>query len=160
MSSVGTGLLWATALSTGIMAGIYFAFSTFVMQSLAALPRSQGIAAMNSINDVILSSAFMPLFFGTTLASVVLGIWGGVRWGDPGSWAMLAGAIVYVIGMFVFTAAFNVPLNEALAKVDPHGAEAAPTWSHYLTRWTAWNHARTAASAIACALYVVALNAR
>jgi uncharacterized membrane protein len=40
-----TILLWFAALMVGIMAGVYFAFSVFVMQSLDVVERSSGRAA-------------------------------------------------------------------------------------------------------------------
>ena len=58
------------------------------------------------------------------------------------------------------TAVFNVPLNNALAAVDPASAEAAPLWARYLTDWTLWNHVRTIASTAACALFVRAIAVR
>jgi uncharacterized membrane protein len=38
------------ALGCGLVAGVFFAFSTFVMKALARLPAEQGIAAMQAIN--------------------------------------------------------------------------------------------------------------
>ena len=73
---------------------------------------------------------------------------------------MLAGGVLYVIGMFVFTVVFNVPLNNALAAVDPASTEAAPLWARYLTDWTLWNHVRTIASTAACALFIWAIAVR
>ncbi|MGB0752441.1 MAG: hypothetical protein ACPGQI_10815, partial [Gammaproteobacteria bacterium] len=58
-------IAWLVAVSSGLMAGTYFAFSSFIMQSLKALDGLDGIRTMNSINKVILRSMFMPLFFGS-----------------------------------------------------------------------------------------------
>ena len=44
------GLYWFSALGCGLIAGVFFAFSAFVMKALALLPPAQGIAAMQSIN--------------------------------------------------------------------------------------------------------------
>ena len=107
---------------------------------------------MQSINQVILSSSFMPLFFGTTIACVALALWGLMRWGQPGAAALVAGGLLYALGMFVCTAAFNVPLNEALDRVEPGAAEAALLWSQYLVVWTRWNHLRGLCSLVACGL--------
>jgi uncharacterized membrane protein len=161
MSAHGVGLvgLWSAAIGTGVMAGVYFTFSSFVMRSLEKLPRTQGIAAMQSINRVILSSSFMPLFFGTTVLSAALAAWSLFRWGQQGSRAMLAGGMVYVFGMFVCTAACNVPLNNVLDAVHPSGAQATIVWSDYLHRWTRVNHLRTLASAMACGLFIAAITA-
>jgi len=38
---------------------------------------------------------------------------------------------------------FNASLNNALAKVDPLGADGAEVWEKCLSRWIAWNHFRT-----------------
>ena len=48
-------LAFAAALGGGLMAGLFFAFSNSVMGALARLPAAQGVAAMNSINVVILN---------------------------------------------------------------------------------------------------------
>ena len=118
--------LWFAAIGAGLMAGVYFAFSAFIMTALARLPDASGVAAMQSINRVILRSLFMPLFFATTIASLALAVVAVLRWGEPGAVPMLAGGVTYVVGMFLCTAVCNVPLNNALDVVDPAGAEAEP----------------------------------
>ena len=153
-SQLSTFALWVGVIGSGIMAGVYFTFSGFVMRSLASIPREAGIAAMQAINVKILSSVFMPLFFATSALGLGLAIWGGLR----GSPAALIGGLVYVVGMFVCTAAFNVPLNEALDAVDPESAEAASLWTVYLRDWTRWNHVRTLACTVSTVLFLVALR--
>ena len=160
MAALETAALWAAALGTGVMAGVYFTFSAFVMRALASLPRGQGAAAMNAINRVIVASPFMVLFFGTTTLGLGLAIAGWSRGAAPGSGALLGGGLIYVVGMFVSTAAFNVPLNDALAAADPESQAGDEQWARYLRDWTQWNHARTVASLLACALFVLALTAK
>ena len=159
LQAVVTGLLWFAAIGCGLLAGLYFAFSTFIMTALGRIGQVSGIMAMNAINAVIVQSLFMPLFLGTTLASLLLAIAGVVRWSEPGATAMLAGGALYVLGMFVCTVVFNVPLNNALAAADPASAEAASLWARYLTDWTLWNHVRTVSSTLACALFIWAIAA-
>ena len=50
MSGVPYVATLATTLGCGLNAGVFFAFSTFVMPALKRLPAAQGIAAMQSIN--------------------------------------------------------------------------------------------------------------
>ena len=152
-----SGLLWFSALGCGLMAGVYFAFSAFVMTSLGRLDQAAGIAAMNAINVDIVRSLFMPLFLGTTVAGAALVVMGVLRFSEPGAVSMIAGGGLYVIGMFVVTVVFNVPLNDALAAVQPSSPEAGAVWATYLKDWMFWNHVRTAASAAASALFIVAL---
>lgn len=154
MTLLVNALLWFSAIGCGLIAGLYFAFSTFIPQALDRLGPERGAAAMNAINVRILRSLFMPLFLGTTLTSLALAVIGV---GRPGGAAMLAGGAIYVLGMFVVTMVFNVPLNNALAAASRD--EVAQTWSHYLRRWGLWNHVRTLASTFACALFIAAIAA-
>lgn len=153
-----TALAWTMALCAGLMAGTYAAFSSFIMRSLATLDTARAIAAMNAINAVILKSTFMPLFFGSTLVALLMVIVGLWKWGEPGAGSAIAGGVTYVVGMFVVTAAVNVPLNNALAKVSGGGEEAAWTWADYLERWTRWNTLRTIASLVTLVICIEALS--
>jgi uncharacterized membrane protein len=112
---------------------------------------------MNAINSVILRSLFMPVFFATTLASLLLAAFSVFRWNDPGAVAMFVGGVLYVVGMFVVTMVFNVPLNNALAAVDPQSDDATRVWARYLRDWTFWNHVRTIACVAASALFIWAI---
>jgi uncharacterized membrane protein len=154
------GLLWFSAIGCGLMAGVYFAFSTFIMAALARVSPAAGIAAMNAINGAILRSLFMPLFLATTLTSAALAVLAVLPWGEPGTVAMLAGGVLYGLGMFVVTMVCNVPLNNALVAADPSAAEGAAAWARYLRNWTRWNHVRTIASLAASVLFTIALAAR
>jgi len=44
------GLTLVSALGCGLTAGVFFAFSSFVMKALGRIQPAQGIAAMQSIN--------------------------------------------------------------------------------------------------------------
>ena len=153
------GLLWFSAIGCGLIAGLYFSFSTFIMTALGRIDQAAGIAAMNAINVDIVRSAFLPLFLATTLSAAGLVVMGALRWGAPGSISMIAGGLLYVIGMFVVTMAFNVPLNNALAAA-PGGANAGAVWATYLRDWTLWNHVRTVTSTLACIAFVHAIAVR
>lgn len=58
------------AIGSGVVAGIFFAFSTFVMPALARLPAEQGIAAMQAINVAAPNRWFMGMMFGTAAAGL------------------------------------------------------------------------------------------
>jgi len=154
------GLLWFSAVGCGLLAGLYFAFSAFIMSSLGRIDQASGIAAMNAINVTIVRSLFMPIFLGTTLASLILVVMALLRRDEPGAAMILAGGVLYVVGMTGVTMACNVPLNDALAAVDPSTHEAATLWSRYLKDWTLWNHVRTVASTGACMFFIAAIAAR
>jgi uncharacterized membrane protein len=143
-------LLWFQVLGCGILAGLYFAFSAFIMTALERAGQVAGVAAMNAINRVIVRSLFMPLFFGTPIAAVALAIL-------LPTVTSTAAAVIYVLGMFGVTMFFNVPLNNALMAAQGGDAEASE-WARFLKIWTSWNHVRTVACIVATALYVWELN--
>jgi uncharacterized membrane protein len=115
MDDLLVALTFVTALGCGLSAGALFAFSSFVMKALARLQPAQGIAAMQSINVVAVTPAFMTALFGTAVACVAGVVWALVDWHDSfGPW-LLAGAALYLIGTIGLTMAYHVPRNNALA---------------------------------------------
>ncbi len=151
-------LICLAALGCGLVAGIFFAFSTFVMKALSRLPAEQGITAMQSINIVVLNPWFMAAFFGTAAVCVVTLVLSLSRLPDLRAMFMLAGSVLYLVGCIVVTLVCNVPRNNALAAVAPTDATSANLWDGYVSGWTAWNHVRTIASLAAAALFTVALG--
>src|SRR5262245_11376602 len=146
-----------SALGCGVIAGVFFAFSTFVMNALARLTPAQGIAAMQSINLAVINPIFLGIFVGTAAACLLLAISAIFKWQKPGAGYLLAGCLLYLAGTFLVTLVFNVPRNEALAAVDPVSADGAKFWTGYLSGWTAWNHVRLVAALAATALITIAL---
>jgi uncharacterized membrane protein len=148
----------AAALGCGLIAGVFFAFSAFVMRAFARLPPSEGMAAMQSVNVSVLNPVFLAVFVGTAAACVVAIVSSLLRWQEPGAVYLLAGGLLYLIGCFLVTVVFNVPRNDALAAVAPADPGSASLWATYLTSWTAWNHVRTVASLAAAAAFTIALR--
>lgn len=146
------------ALGCGVVAGVFFAFSAFVMKALARLPAPQGIAAMQAINVAAVTPAFMAVLLGTALACGALIVSSLLVWGEPFAAYLLSGGAFYLVGAIGSTGAYHVPRNEALATVEPRGAGAEDHWSRYLRGWTAWNHLRFAAALAATATLVIALR--
>ena len=160
MQEVITATLWFAAISVGLMAGVYFAFSAFVMQALDAAGRPAGMAAMQSINRIIVRSLFLPLFFASSLACLLLAVFGVMIWGSAGAWQMVIGGVIYLVGMLAVTAFANVPLNNSLEAVDAAGAEAEAMWRRYMQRWLPWNHVRTVSCTASLVLLVAAISVR
>lgn len=146
-----------TALGCGLVAGVFFAFSTFVMSALARLQPRESIIAMQSINITAINPLFMVALFGTALACLFLAIASLLKSHQPGAVYVLVGSLLYLIGTIMVTIVFNVPLNNALAIAKPDSTEGANLWARYLTNWTLWNHVRTIAAFGAAALLTIAL---
>ena len=148
---------FVAAIGCGLVAGIFFAFSSFVMPALGRIPAEQGINAMQSINVAVLNASFLSLFVGTGVICLALLAGSYAWWDGPSGKLLLLASLFYLVGCFGVTRAFNIPLNDALAAARPATPEAAALWVHYLGRWTMWNTVRTVAPTASMALFVAAL---
>lgn len=148
------------AVASGLVAGVFIGFSTFVMKGLAALEPPRGIAAMQAINVAAVKPPFMAVFMGATGLSAVLAVVTLVVRPDEGAVELLVGCALFLFGCFGVTVAANVPRNETLAKVDAATAaseDGAAYWRTYVAEWTMWNHLRTAAATAATVCFILGL---
>jgi uncharacterized membrane protein len=146
------------ALGCGMMAGVFFAFSAFVMKALARLPAPQGVAAMQAINAAAVTFAFMAALFGTAVACGALVVSALFAWDERFAPYLLVGSVLYLVGTILLTITYHVPRNDALTTVEPHSADAESHWTRYRSGWTAWNHVRAAAALAAAATLTIALH--
>ena len=142
-------LTLATGLACMLASGALFAFSAFVMDALDRLAPEHGLLAMQSINRRAVTPAFMAALFAPAALCVAVAI------GD-GSALAIAGAALYRLGPIGTTIAGNVPLNDALERLDAAAPDAAARWRDYSTRWTRLNHLRTLLGIAAAGLLVAA----
>lgn len=149
-------LLLAASLGSGIVAGTFFSFSTFVMPALARLPAAEGAAAMQAINVAALNRWLMTVLVGTALLGIGLVLWSIRSFGEPSAKWIAGGTILYVVGVILVTGMANVPRNDALMGAPPDAAETAAYWPSYVAEWTSYNHLRTVAATLASACFVIA----
>jgi uncharacterized membrane protein len=154
-----TPLIICTICGCGLMAGLFFVFSVAVMRALGQLPPERGMAAMQSINSAILNPVFLLVFMGTAAVCALLLVLSLLNRQAPGSYYVLAGSLLYLVGGLLITIVVNVPMNDALAAAHPGSPEGAKLWASYLTNWTAWNHVRTVACLGATASFTMGLAA-
>jgi uncharacterized membrane protein len=113
---------------------------------------------MQAINVAAVTFAFMAALFGTAVACGVLAVWALFAWDERFAPYLLAGGVLYLVGAILLTIAYHVPRNEALARVEPHSADAESHWRRYLSGWTAWNHLRAATALAAATTLTIALH--
>ena len=140
------GLTVVSALGCGLMAGVFFAFSAFVMTALARLPPAQGLAAMQAINVAVLNRSFLGAFLGTAAACALLVVSSLSTWHAPDAGYRLVGGALYLIGSLAVTIVCNVPRNEALAAVAADSA-AGPLDDHRVRRSDDWCSTATSPAA-------------
>ena len=159
MNSLATVAGILALLGSALIAGVFFAFSNFIMGALGRLQHEQGMAAMQSINIVVLNPWFLGLFAGTAIVSLLAAGLAVAAWGlTAASWFVL-GALLYCLGTFVLTGVGNVPLNNRLAAMSVADADAVALWQHYLARWTHLNTIRTIAALVGALAFTLGLLA-
>jgi uncharacterized membrane protein len=151
-------LSFASALGAGLVAGVLFAFSAFVMEALRRLRPAVGVEAMQSINELAPTPAFMLALFGTAATSLAAAV--GALVADAGAATpyLLVGCALYLAGPVGMTLAYHQPRNLALGELDPQAPESAPVWTDYVRGWTRLNHLRTLAGVGATAAQIAALT--
>ena len=147
-----SALIVLAILGSGLVAGVFFAFSTFIMAALARLPTAQGIVAMQSINITVITPVFMVVLFGTAILAGYLAYFSFNDVGIPGNFWILMGSLAYMCSILI-TLILNVPLKDALAALDPAGHDAARFWNNFIEKWTNYNHLRSCATLAACACF-------
>ena len=146
----------ATALGCGLNAGAFFAFSSFVMKALGRLPAAAGVQAMQAINMAALRSWFFFTAVAVMVGCLLLAPLAVATWHERWAPYLLIGSGMYVVGSMAVTMAFNLTRNDALARLDPMGREAAERWPGWLTEWTFWNSVRAAGALAASAVLTAA----
>ncbi|WP_326595656.1 anthrone oxygenase family protein [Streptomyces sp. NBC_01803] len=144
-------------LTAALMAGIFLSFTLSVLPGLDAIEPEHSVRAMRSMNDSILNPAFLTTFMGVPVAAVATGALLLLLGHRAAGLVFLAAAAVYVLGVFLPTAAVNVPLNDTLAAAGDHPADAAGVWADFSPRWGRWNAVRSASSAVTLLLIGLAL---
>ncbi|TPV93870.1 MAG: DUF1772 domain-containing protein [Myxococcales bacterium FL481] len=156
-------LCLATGLASALVGGVFQSFSDFVMRGLLLAEPAGGMASMQALNRTVFRSAFLATFIALVPATIALGIHAKLNLHGSPQVLLIAAAIVYVLLVFLVTAAGNVPMNERLDDLSPASSEGLTYWVTYGRVWTWWNHVRTLgsiATAVCLLLASVQLAAR
>lgn len=149
-------IIVAAIVGAGLVTGLLFAFSNFVMRALAELSNDNGMFAMQQINEKIINPIFMLFFLGTPVLCIILVASTVINLEAPGNMFLFIGSICYLVGPFGITMMFNVPLNNQLAKVELSNADEI--WIDYQVRWQLWNHIRTYIGVLSIILLAIGLG--
>ena len=136
--------LACAVLTTGLMAGVFYAYAVSVNLGLAEQPDASYVAAMNEINEKIQNPLFFSAFFGAVVFPLAALVAHVPRRRSGRFRLILLASLLYVGGGFLVTALANVPLNEELALVatDASADELARARAAYEGPWNGWNGVR------------------
>jgi uncharacterized membrane protein len=137
-------VLLAATITTGLMAGLFYAFSISVMPALRRAGDAVFVEVMQRINTAITNGWFAVGFGGalvfTAAATVLYAISGPAAVLVP----VIVGLVLY-LGQLALTFGLHIPLNTALEAAGPPGHAPGPVAARdaFETRWVRWNHARS-----------------
>ena len=151
-------LVLVAAIGSGLVAGVFFAFSNFVMKALVRVTPEHGISAMQAINITVINPWFLGLFLGTGVVSLLLAIRALFLLEHDAALYMLSGSLVYIFGCIVVTIVCNIPRTERLASLPAASPGSVNAWMDYVSSWTLCNHVRTTASLAAAILHIIAFR--
>lgn len=153
-------LLTATLL-TALVAGLLFAFALITMPGIRKLGDREFIRAFQVMDGIIQDNH--PLFilvWGGSALLLVVTLFLGLGELSPALWTtLLAATSLYYIGVQIPTVTINVPLNNALQKIDVEkstGETIRNARRMFEDRWNRWNRRRTlVAAAVTAALLLL-----
>lgn len=157
MGWAGAALV-AAVVTSGLMAGLFAAFSYAVLPGLGRTGDAVFVESMQRINVAILNGWFGVCFGGALVFTVLAAVLHLDPDRRPALPWIAAGAGLYVL-VLVVTFAVNVPLNDKLAAAtgDPAAARAA-----FEAVWVRWNVVRTVLSTavFGCLTWAAVLHGR
>ncbi|MGJ7583479.1 anthrone oxygenase family protein, partial [Variovorax sp. RHLX14] len=142
----------------GVMAGFFWTYSANVNFATLQMDGATYALVQSSLNRNVRHAMFFGFFFGPPLlCTLAVGAaWAARR--EGWWWCLLLAGVLYGLGIVVFTAQVNLPLNAYTESWNP---QALPSdWAQTRLRWNAANLWRTVASALAFGLALAALCAR
>ena len=145
--------LAGATITTGLVAGLFYAYAVSVNLGLARQPDAGYVATMQAINERIQNPLFFVSFFGALLF-LVAAFAAHYRRHQRSSarfWLVAVACMFYIGGGFLVTVFANVPLNEELANVaaDASPGELASARAAYEDPWNFWNGLRMVFSILA-----------
>lgn len=146
-----TILAATTAALTAINAGVFFAFSTFIVPAARRLKPVEAVHAFQAINRQVPRSLYLPVFLlsgAGGLATAILALLA-----TASSFVLAGGAVAFLALLVSF--AINIPRNTVLDGASDR--EAAAAWKRYVDGWALGNHVRTLLCVIAVGLLVAGL---
>lgn len=144
--------LAGSTLTTGLVAGVFYAYAVSVNLGLATQPDASYVATMQAINERIENPLFFASFFGAALFPLAaLAAHYSRRPRSGRFWLIALACVLYIGGSFLLTAFVNVPMNEELARVasDVSTGELSRARAAYEEPWNFWNGVRTVFSFLA-----------
>jgi len=138
-------ILAGAVLTTGLVAGVFYAYAVSVNLGLADQPDASYVSTMNGINEKIQNPLFFATFFGGGVLPIAALVAHLPRPRSGRTRLIVLACGLYLVGGFLVTVLVNVPLNDGLARVaaGAPAAELSRARTDYEGPWNFWNGVRT-----------------
>ncbi len=151
MTDLARGATLVTAtITTGLIAGLFYAYAISVMLGLNRTDDRTFVGAMRSINVAILNGWFLIAFLGAPVLIALAAVL-HLRAGAGAALFWIVAALVLYTVVLLVTFAVNVPLNDQLEAAGGPGRvmDLATVRERFEARWVRWNVVRAVASTAA-----------
>ncbi|MEM8782227.1 MAG: DUF1772 domain-containing protein [Planctomycetota bacterium] len=154
-------LALATLLVT-LVAGFLVAFLLIVMPGLARLPDAEFIRGFQTIDGIIQDGEprFLTLWLGSAVVLLAAAVAGWFALPSFDATLVTAAATLYIAGLQLPTVTKNIPLNNALQRIDTQAVpdeSLADARAAFEAPWNRWNAIRTGVALATSALLLLVL---
>ena len=145
-----------TTLASGLMAGLFYAWSISVTPGLSKVEDKNYLHSFQSMNQAIINPIFLICFMGL---AVLLPLISYLSFNSIVFEYVLSASIIYMLGVMAVTFLGNIPLNNNLdsLEIDSMSAEQISTFRNgFENKWNKLNYIRTISSSLSFILMIIA----
>lgn len=156
---MNTTILMITTIFSGLMAGLFYAWSISVTPGLAKINDVSYLQAFQSMNRAIINPSFFVVFFGLAVLLPVLSYLTFQTSISNQFWYVISATVLYFVGIMGVTIFGNVPLNNALEalQIESMTPEQMNEFRKgFESKWNRLNLIRTISSLLTFLLLVIA----
>ncbi len=163
MNDMAGGVTFVATITTGLVAGLFYAYACSVMLALRAVDDRTFVDVMQRINVAIRNGWFALTFLGALLSTVVAAVL-HARQDRTGVLIPVLAALAFYLVTLGVTFVVNIPLNNRLEVAGPPGGLADPeaVRTSFERPWVRWNviRALSATAAFGCLCWALVQHGR
>lgn len=161
--SVFTIVLIVGTLATALVTGLVFTFALITMPGIRVLDDREFVRAFQVMDRIIQNNhpLFIAVWLGSVLSLVIASILGIASLTATPRLVLIVATIIYIGGVQIPTIAINVPLNNALQRVDTRTTSdpvVQQARRAFESRWNRWNLGRTIVGVLVTTALIVVLQ--
>jgi len=145
-----------TTLTSGLIAGLFYAWSISVTPGLAKIEDENYLQAFQKMNRAIINPIFLMCFMGLAILLPLLSYF---SYNSIDFVYVITASILYLVGVMAVTFLGNIPLNNKLEslKIESMTDEQMSTFrERFESKWNTLNYVRTISSSLSFIFMIIA----